>query len=55
MEASIFLANLQAHKQRGLWQEKTYSIQHKTTLGCMAGLTLTLVCVAAADQLVVIQ
>jgi len=31
------------------------SIQHKNTLGCMAGLTLALVCVAAASLLVVIQ
>jgi len=30
-------------------------IQHKNTLGCMAELTLTLVCVAAAGLLVVIQ
>jgi len=30
-------------------------IQRKTTLGCMAVLTLTLICVAAAGQLVVIQ
>jgi len=30
-------------------------IQRKTAFGCMAGLTLALVCVAAAGQLVVIQ
>jgi len=30
-------------------------IRHKNTLECMAGLTLTLACVAAAGLLVVIQ
>ena len=30
-------------------------IRHKNTFRCMAGLTLTLVCVAAAGLLVVIQ
>jgi len=30
-------------------------IQHKKTLGCIAGLTLALICVAVASLLVVIQ
>jgi len=30
-------------------------IQCKNTLGCMAGLTVVLICVAAANQLMVIQ
>jgi len=35
-----------------LWQEGS---RCKNSLGCMAGITLALICVAAAGQLVVIQ
>ena len=39
--------NREGYSRNGNW--------HKNTSGCIAGLTLALICVAAAGQLVVIQ
>jgi len=52
MQTSIFWAGpepgtRESCGRKGIW--------HKNTLGCMAGLTVTLICVATAGQLVVIQ